>query len=200
MVGEHIRALRGGRWVHAIDCGDETVLHLAEDAAPRRVRRAYRPEFVAGAQSVELVTHRERTFPAEEVVRRAYSRAADPTLATMFGDSQAFAEWCTTGRISGPANLAVAVPAASGPAATPSPRQTGKGEGATSRARRPKRKPAAAKASAARPKAARAKARTAPKRKVRAAGGSRTARERVRSARPSARAKATASRKRRARR
>jgi hypothetical protein len=119
MVGEHIRALRAGRWVHAIDCGDETVLHLAEDAAPRRVRRAYRPEFVAGAQSVELVTHRERTFPANEVVRRAYSRAADPTLATMFGDSQAFAEWCTTGRISGPPNLAIAVPGAKASAARP---------------------------------------------------------------------------------
>jgi hypothetical protein len=111
MIGEHIRALKDGRWVHAIDCGDETVLHLAEDAAPRRVRRAYRPEFVAGAQSVESVTHRERTFPPVEVVRRAYSRAADPTLAVMFGDSQAFAEWCTTGRMPGPRNVAVELPA-----------------------------------------------------------------------------------------
>jgi hypothetical protein len=111
MVGEHIRALKGGRWVHAIDCGDETVLHLIEDAAPRRVRRAYRPEFVAGAESVESVTHRERTFPPKEVVRRAYSRASDPTLAAMFGDSEAFAEWCKTGRLSGPRNVAVAPPA-----------------------------------------------------------------------------------------
>jgi hypothetical protein len=111
MVGEHIRALKGGRWVHAIDCGDETVLHLVEDTAPRRVRRAYRPEFVAGAESVESVTHRERTFPPKEVVRRAYSRASDPTLAAMFGDSEAFAEWCTTGRLAGPRNVAVALPA-----------------------------------------------------------------------------------------
>ena len=51
MVGEHIRALKGGRWIHAIDCGDETVLHLVEEAAPPCVRRAYRPEFVAGAQA-----------------------------------------------------------------------------------------------------------------------------------------------------
>jgi hypothetical protein len=109
MVGEHIRALKGGRWIHAIDCGDETVLHLAEDATPPRVRRAYRPEFVAGAQSVENVTHRERTFPPAEVVRRAYSRASDPTLAAMFGDSLAFAEWCTTGRPGGARNAAVVV-------------------------------------------------------------------------------------------
>ncbi len=110
MVGEHIRALKGGRWMHAIDCGDETVLHLVEDAVPRRVRRAYRPEFVGGATAVELVTHRERTFPAAEIVRRAYSRASDPTLAAMFADSEAFAEWCTTGRLSGARNSAVEVP------------------------------------------------------------------------------------------
>jgi hypothetical protein len=30
MVGEHIRVLKDGRWIHAVDCGDETVLHLAE--------------------------------------------------------------------------------------------------------------------------------------------------------------------------
>ncbi len=33
MTGQHIRALKSGRWVHAIDCGDETVLLLAEDVA-----------------------------------------------------------------------------------------------------------------------------------------------------------------------
>jgi hypothetical protein len=125
MVGEHIRALKGGRWIHAIDCGDETVLHLAEDQTPRRVRRAYRPEFVSGAETVERVTHRERTFPPKEVVRRAYSRAADATLASMFRDSEAFAAWCTTGRPSGPRNVAIGVPAE-----------------AQARATAPKRKPA----------------------------------------------------------
>src|SRR5512138_1363756 len=96
MMGQHIRILKGGRWIHAVDCGDETVLHLAEEAPPPRVRRAYRPEFVAGADAVEVVTHRERTYPASEIVRRAYSRASDPALAAMFQDSEAFAEWCTT--------------------------------------------------------------------------------------------------------
>jgi hypothetical protein len=154
MVGEHIRTLKGGRWVHAIDCGDETVLHLAEDAAPRRVRRAYRPEFVAGAEAVESVTHRERTFPPAEVVRRAYSRAADPTLAVMFRDSQAFAEWCTTGRLPGPANVAVEVPA---PPAAAAPASSNGGIRAGAQ-----RKPAIAKASRA-VKAAPAKARPAAK-------------------------------------
>jgi hypothetical protein len=113
MVGEHIRALRGGRWEHAIDCGDETVIHLADgEAAPARVRRSYRPEFVTGAAAVEVVRHRERTFPADEVVARAYSRIADAGLAAMFRDSEAFAEWCMTGRLP-PAtpNVAMASPA-----------------------------------------------------------------------------------------
>ena len=99
MVGEHIRALRRGRWMHAIDCGDETVIHLADDGSPSAVRRSYRPEFVSGAETVEVVRHRERTFPADEVVARAYSRIADPALAAMFGDSESFAEWCATGRL-----------------------------------------------------------------------------------------------------
>ena len=145
MVGEHIRALKGGRWVHAIDCGDETVLHLVEEAPPPRVRRAYRPEFVAGSDAVEIVTHRERTFPPKEVVRRAYSRASDPALAAMFRDSEAFAEWCKTGRLSGARNVAVEVPGLAPPsAAAPSPARPARSAA--------KMKPAGAK---------RAKARTA---------------------------------------
>jgi hypothetical protein len=172
MVGEHIRALKAGRWLHAIDCGDETVLHLAEDAAPRRVRRAYRPEFVAGAQAVELVTHRERTFPPEEIVRRAYSRASDPTLATMFGDSQAFAEWCTTGRVVGPHNVAVPglAPAVAPEATTAVRKPRGKASPAPKRkaspANRAKRNGATAtKAKRAVGKVAQRKA-TAPKRRA----------------------------------
>lgn len=110
MVGEHIRTRKGGRWNHAIDCGDETVIHLSDAApGPPRVRRSYRLDFVAGAEAVEVVTHRERTYPAKEVVARAYSRIADPALAAMFHDSEAFAEWCATGRLPlGRAGLAAA--------------------------------------------------------------------------------------------
>jgi hypothetical protein len=123
MIGDHIRTLKAGRWTHAIDCGDETVLALLDEAGrPPRVGRSYRPEFVAGAESVEIVFHRERTFPAAEVVARAYSRIADPALASMFRDSQAFAEWCTTGRLPvAPRNVAIGAPALSGRAATPPP-------------------------------------------------------------------------------
>jgi hypothetical protein len=160
MVGEHIRALKGGRWIHAIDCGDETVLHLVEDAAPPRVRRAYRPEFVAGAESVEHVTHRERTFAPKEVVRRAYSRATDPALAAMFGDSQAFAEWCITGRVVATRNVAVAVP---GIAPAPPAARNGARKTPPVRAPSPKRSEAAEAKPAAKAKAA-ARAGTAKRR------------------------------------
>ncbi|HET8540223.1 MAG TPA: hypothetical protein VFL83_10165 [Anaeromyxobacter sp.] len=144
MIGDHIRTLKAGRWTHAIDCGDETVIGLAEEAAqPLRVRRSYRPEFVAGADSVEVVRHRERTFPADEVVARAYSRISDPALASMFRDSEAFAEWCTTGRLPSPANVAISAAGASrapAPAARPAPAAP----------RAPARKKPAAKAKPAR--------------------------------------------------
>lgn len=107
MVGEHIRTRRDGRWTHAIDCGDATVIHLVQNGEVR-VRRTYRPEFVAGADAVEVVTHRERTFAATEIVARAYSRLAASGLSGMFRDSEAFAEWCATGRLPlGRPNLAV---------------------------------------------------------------------------------------------
>ncbi len=125
MIGDHIRTLKAGRWTHAIDCGDETVIVLAEHPAQGpRVRRSYRPEFVAGADTVEVVLHRERTFPADEVVARAYSRISDPALASMFRDSEAFAEWCITGRLPAAArNVAISVPGFGAPAASaPSPK------------------------------------------------------------------------------
>jgi hypothetical protein len=149
MVGAHIRVLKDGRWIHAVDCGDETVLHLVEETPPPRVRRAYRPEFVAGAAAVEVVLHRERTFPAKEIVRRAYSRASDPALAAMFRDSEAFADWCTTGRLAGSRNVALDVPGIAPPPASDTP------------APAPKARPAPAAAKAAAPQAARKKA--APK-------------------------------------
>ncbi len=168
MMGEHIRALKGGRWIHAIDCGDETVLHLVEDGAPPCVRRAYRPEFVAGAKSVEIVTHRERTYPAKEIVRRAYSRAADPALAAMFRDSEAFAGWCTTGRLSEPHNVigapAVQLPAAAG---TPAPRRGSPRSGRTRVRARPK--PSGRPATGAKRTAAKWKPQQAAKKVVRAA-------------------------------
>jgi lecithin:retinol acyltransferase len=181
MVGEHIRTRRAGRWTHAIDCGDETVIHLAEDGpGATRVRRSYRPEFVSGAETVEVVTHRQRTFPANEIVARAYSRISDPGLAAMFRDSEAFAEWCATGRLpASPSNVALSGPpvAAASPAQAPqppakarpssAPRAAGR---AAPRARRPAKRAAA---KGARPK--RAAKKSPPARKKPARRGARKA-------------------------
>jgi hypothetical protein len=154
MLGEHIRTRRNGHWVHGIDCGDETVIHLAEDAG--RVLRSYRPEFVSRAESVEVVKHRERTFPASEIVARAYSRISDRALAAMFRDSEAFAAWCATGRLpAGPANVAVGLREAATPPAPAGPKQPADPPSAPKRAR-PRRKAPPAKA--ARPAAKRSAA------------------------------------------
>ncbi len=119
MIGDHIRALKGGRWAHAIDCGDQTVLHVLEDPSlpsGNRIRRTYRPEFVADAETVEIVTHRERVYPPKAVVSRAYSRLTDVALASMFRDSAGFARWCKTGRLpDAEPNVAVVAPAAAKP-------------------------------------------------------------------------------------
>jgi hypothetical protein len=142
MVGEHIRALKGGRWNHAIDCGDETVIHLDQDGERRaRVLRAYRPEFVAGAEVVEVVTHRERTFAASEVVARAYSRIADPGLSSTFRDSEAFADWCVTGRLNAAAPSA---PAAAPVAEAPSPAPAAPATPGKRKARKTRKAPSSA--------------------------------------------------------
>lgn len=181
MIGEHIRAMKGGRWQHAIDCGDETVLHLAEEAPPPvRVRRSYRPDFLVGAEPVEVVVHRERTFSPEDVVARAYSRAADPALAVMFKDSEAFAEWCMTGRLPAtPPNLALSVPGV--PAKAPAAARRGAARAKPSSRAKPARgAPAGKRGSKARPKAAAPKGRgggtarrSAPRRGTAARPGSR---------------------------
>jgi hypothetical protein len=101
MIGEHIRARKGGIWNHAIDCGDQTVIHLvADQSVPPgdRVRRSYRPAFLAGADRVEVVTHRERVFAPRLVVARAFSRAREPVLAAAFRDGSELANWCKAGR------------------------------------------------------------------------------------------------------
>lgn len=175
MIGDHIRTLKAGRWIHAIDCGDETVILLADDAAqPPRVRRGYRPEFVAGADAVEVVTHRERTFPADEVVARAYSRISDPALASAFRDSEAFAEWCTTGRLPATApNVALSVPgvAPAPPQRKAPPRPAAKGKKPVAKAK-PARGAKRARPAKAR-KAAPRTARKAPARRKAARRGRR---------------------------
>jgi len=125
MLGDHIRALKGGHWLHGIDLGDQRVLYLAEApglAPGDRLRRVYRPEFTAGATKVELVVHREPAYPAKAVVARAWSRFMDPSVISMFRDSEAFAAWCKIGRLPetappAPAPLSPMAAAAARPAA-----------------------------------------------------------------------------------
>lgn len=198
MIGDHIRARKGGRWTHAIDCGDETVLFLRDDAGippADRIARSYRPEFVAGADTVEVVTHRERVYPPRQVVARAYSRTRDAALAAMFRDSEAFAEWCKSGRLlSAGYNYAVSVPGAkSVPARTASaprakaklaakPRAAAKAR-VTARAKvtakaKPAPRPAAkVKAGAARPAAGKLKGKARPAAKAPARGARQVARK-----------------------
>jgi hypothetical protein len=143
MLGDHIRALKDGRWLHGIDLGDQRVLFLAEQpglAPGDRLRRVYRPEFTAGAARVELVVHRERTYPAKAVVARAWSRFMDPSVVAMFGDSEQFAAWCKIGRAPEPGPPAP-------PAAAPAKAKARAKAKASAKAKAP------AKKAAARPKA-----------------------------------------------
>jgi hypothetical protein len=155
MLGDHIRALKGGKWIHGIDLGDQRVLHLVEDpglAPGDRLRRVYKPEFTAGASAVQLVVHRERIYPARAVVARAWSRFMDPSVVAMFRDSESFAAWCKIGRV------AEASPAKE--AAAPAPRKAARAAPAAAPAK-PRAAPAKSAGAPAKKAAAGAKARPA---------------------------------------
>jgi hypothetical protein len=176
MLGDHIRALKDGRWLHGIDLGDQRVLFLVETpglAPGDRLRRVYRPEFTAGSSKVELVVHREPAYPAKAVVARAWSRFMDPSVVAMFKDSEAFAAWCKIGRIpeapvpdgaaAPPARSAVPRRAeAAGPPPAPTPKPT------PAKQARPVRRPSPSKPAkkvATKPAAKKAPARKAAKKR-----------------------------------
>lgn len=124
MLGDHLRALKDGRWQHGIDLGDQRVLYLAEEpglASADRLRRVYRPEFTAHATRVEVVVHREPTYQAKAVVARAWSRFMDPSVLGMFRDSEQFATWCKIGRVPEVTEAAPAPAAPAAPARAPAP-------------------------------------------------------------------------------
>jgi hypothetical protein len=167
MLGDHIRALKDGRWQHGIDLGDQRVLFLVETpglAPGDRLRRVYRPEFTAGSSKVELVVHREPAYPAKAVVARAWSRFMDPSVVAMFRDSEAFAAWCKIGRLpeapviegtpapaARPAEKRPIASAGAPPAATPKPARATPPKPVKGPAERVARKPAAKKASGGKP-------------------------------------------------
>ena len=167
MLGDHIRALKDGRWLHGIDLGDQRVLFLDERpglAPGDRLRRVYRPEFTAGARKVELVVHREPSYPAKSVVARAWSRFMDPSVVAMFKDSEAFAAWCKIGRL--PEATAAAPPPAT-PMAARAAAAAAKRAPKASRPARASEAPATKRAAKKPVKAARrAPARKAPRKKA----------------------------------
>lgn len=133
-LGDHVRALAGGEYRHAIDCGDRTVLFLARDGAGRsEVRRALAADFAFGAERVEAMVHREPVYAPRAVVARAFSRLRDPAAALSFATSEAFAAWCLTGRSPEPGRAPARAHAAS-------PKRTA--AGATRRGRAAARRPA----------------------------------------------------------
>jgi hypothetical protein len=156
--GDHVRARRGGVWDHAIDVGDRTVVRYAAGAGIQRCEYA---DFVAGADEVEVVVHRERVYRPPLVVARAFSRFAESAFNSMFGSSEQFALWCKSGKL-----------APAGPAAPPR-----KAARAAARPRAGGAKPARRAPRKARPAARRA--RPAPKRKASGAGRARKGKRRT---------------------
>jgi hypothetical protein len=165
--GDHIRILTGAEHVHAIDCGDRTVLFLAagRDGSGTQVRRSLLSELARGADRVEVVRHAHAVFPPQMVVARAFSRLGDPSAGSMFRSSEHFAAWCLTGQAPLPHSvpaLPVAAPATPGPGAlarlraavekgvAAPPRSGGKGGKAVPRGARKGRPGSKAKAAATR--------------------------------------------------
>jgi len=99
-LGEHLRIQVGGRYDHAVDCGDHTVLHLAmaTDSGRPGVKRSLLLDFTRGAERVEVLRHRERTYPAKVVVSRAFSKLGDSAAWAMFPSPVHFVTWCLTGQ------------------------------------------------------------------------------------------------------
>jgi len=125
-AGDHLAARRGGERDHAIDLGDRTVLRFAPGRGFRRLALA---EFADGTDRLEVVVHRERTYPPAAVVARAFSRLSQAAFGGMFQSAEQFAAWCKSGVL--PAAATVPAPARR---ARGMPSGSPKGKGAGSRA------------------------------------------------------------------
>jgi hypothetical protein len=180
-LGDHIRTLANGRFDHAIDCGDMTVIHLFAfpgEAGRAEVRRSRLSDFTAGADRVEVVNYPQRGYAPRMVVARAFSRLGDSAAWAMFPSAEHFATWCVNGQApaphAGPAAREPPVPAPPEPgsprrARKPRPKVGPSGKkGASRKARggKPARRKAPGRAKAKRPAR---KARAAPRRAARKA-------------------------------
>jgi hypothetical protein len=180
IIGDHIRVLKGGRWLHGIDCGDRTVIYFSAgaDNGEPGVQRARLSEFASGAGQVQIVNHAERVFPPRMVVARAFSRLRESAFSQMFFDSEQFAAWCKSGRLGFPLELSTVVGStakaraelAAKPKAAKAKPARAKAR-ATSQSSRPAAKPRKAKQKSATKAAAqaRSKAKLRPKAAKRAA-------------------------------
>jgi len=120
-LGEHLRILIGGRFDHAVDCGDRTVLHLAftEERGRPAVKRSLLQDFTSGAERVEVLRAGVRTYPPKMVVSRAFSKLGDSNAWAMFPTPEHFVAWCLTGQppvLPPEAGAAPAAPVAAEPA------------------------------------------------------------------------------------
>ncbi len=164
-IGDHIRALQSGRWVHGIDCGDRTVICFSTgtNGAPG-LQRVHLSELPGGSAGVQVVTHTERVFPPKMVVARAFSRLRESAFSQMFSDSEQFATWCKSGRLGQAAGFG-----ASGVASTPAKVQAAAPQVRRGTKRKPARRKASPPARAKPPRRtskARSKAKPAPRAKA----------------------------------
>ena len=160
-LGDHIRTFANGRFDHAIDCGDLTVIHLVPlpgEAGRAEVRRSRLSDFTRGAERVEVVGYPARGHPPRMVVARAFSRLGGSAAEAMFPTPEHFATWCVSGQV--PA-LPLA-PAAPAPPTAPVPRPARPARGAPPR--KPKKRAARRKAAPRRPARRKAPARAKAKR------------------------------------
>jgi hypothetical protein len=160
-LGDHIRTFANGRFDHAIDCGDLTVIHLfplPDEAGRAEVRRSRLSDFTTGAERVEVVGYPARGYPPRMVVARAFSRLGASAAEAMFPSPEHFATWCVNGQVpahpSGPVAPALSPdPRPARPTRGAPPRKPSKKRAARRKAgpRRPARRKAPARAKVKRP-------------------------------------------------
>ena len=205
-LGEHLRILIGGRFDHAVDCGDRTVLHLAftEERGRPAVKRSLLQDFTSGAERVEVLRAGVRTYPPKMVVSRAFSKLGDSNAWAMFPTPEHFVAWCLTGQppvLPPEAGAAPAAPVAAEPAPgtalarvpralppaeekvaprAPRPAARKKAPPAKAAPKKAKARPAKRAKPAAKPKPAKKAARKAPKKGARKAPAKKSAGKRRR--------------------
>lgn len=97
--GDHIYVSRGLYTHHGIDCGDGTVIHYTGEPgrkAEARVRRDPLARFANG-RPIHIRGYSGRTYPPEEVVRRAERRLGRRNYKLSGNNCEHFATWCVCG-------------------------------------------------------------------------------------------------------